>query len=614
MSGGLPFPDPEPGTVEARENLHLLPALHQAPEFAVLVRRAFRALDPEVVAVELPRSIDPLFRRAVARLPFLSVVLYPDGEEWIYLLVEPHEPMVEAARLALENGRTLALVDRDDGAYPLRRGRAPDPYALTRTGAGPFVKLLLDAHPPSRGEHDLLREQAMAFHLDRLASGGRRVLWVGGAAHVRGILAALEGPLAEPLGRVRREEARLAALSADSSRSVMSEIPFVAAEYERARSEGRGFQFDEGTDSQRVLDRLLLEAAGRYEKRQKQPVPPPAWDVLRRFSRNLALVEGVLTPAFYELVVAARGAVDDDFAWEVFDLGATWPWQEDSPSLPEVSLKGEDLFLDGRKVKFRRRFPGKGVGLRRLPVRARPKETVPGEWSRHRFGKSICSWPPEDLRIEAYGARLKAKALSILSEETRRVVPFTTSLLDGLDVRETLRRMNDANGKLWVFEERKVRGGVSSVVVVFDEDASKYPWRTTWLGEHGQESDMAFYGTHPTEDPVGPGIGRCEYGGFLMSYPPGRLADVWKDPDYRGAASAPEVLLLAALDYAVEARVVYVAKKAPRPAFKRLAARFGRQIVWVPLGGLSPVALAKVRRFHVLASRLVRTYAKDFIF
>lgn len=608
--GAFPRPDPATGVVKAGEGLFLLPTLHQSPEFAVLVRRAVRALDPAVIAVELPRTIDAHFRRAVSRLPLLSVVLWPEGEDDVYLPVEPHEPMVEAARLAAEDGRELALVDRDDGSYPLGRERAPDPWALVRIGAGAFVRELLAAWGPSTQEHDILRERAMAFHLRHLSAAGRRVLWVGGAAHARGILTALEGPLAEPIGRVRRPEARLAALAPESSREVMSEIPFVAASYERARSAGRALEFDGETDSQQVLDRLLREASSNYEASQRRMVPKSAFEVLRRFSRNIALVSGVLTPGFYELVVAARGAVDDDFAWEVFDLGATWPWQEESPSLPVVRLKGEDLLLDGRKVRFRRRFPGKGLRLR-LPVRPRPKEGTPGEWNR-RFGPGICSWPPEDLRIETWGSRLKAKALAALSAETRRVVPFTTSLLDGLDVRETLRRLHE--GKLWVFEERRIRGGVSAVVVVFDEDASKYPWRTTWLGEHGQESDMAFYATPPEWKVVGPGIGRCEYGGLLMTYPPGRLPDVWRDPDYPATATAPEVLLLAALDWAVEPRVVYAARKPPRPLFKRLAARLGRQVVWVPLGGLSPVSLARVRRVHVLSSRLARHYAKDYVF
>ena len=31
---------------------------------------------------------------------------------------------------------------------------------------------------------------------------------------------------------------------------------------------------------------------------------------------------------------------------------------------------------------------------------------------------------------------------------------------------------------------------------------------------------------------VGPGIGRGEYGGFLMSLPARRMYDVWADPDH----------------------------------------------------------------------------------
>ncbi|MBK6405956.1 MAG: hypothetical protein IPF66_13450 [Holophagales bacterium] len=230
-----PAPDPETGVVRAGEGLFLLPTLHQSVEFAVLVRRAFFALRPTAVAVELPQTIEEAFRKAVLRLPLLTVALWPDGDETVYLLVEPHEPMTEAARLALENGVPLHLVDRDDGSYPFRREALPDPYALTRIGAGPFVAAVLDAFPPSDDDADLLRERAMAVRLARLADAGERVLWVGGAAHVRGILRALGEPQAEPFGRVRREGVRIAALSPESSREVMSEIPYVPAAYE-----GRG--------------------------------------------------------------------------------------------------------------------------------------------------------------------------------------------------------------------------------------------------------------------------------------------------------------------------------------------------------------------------------------
>jgi hypothetical protein len=43
---------------------------------------------------------------------------------------------------------------------------------------------------------------------------------------------------------------------------------------------------------------------------------------------------------------------------------------------------------------------------------------------------------------------------------------------------------------------------------------------------------MAFYSTYPFDHIVGPGIGRGEYGGFLMSLPARRMFDVWRDTDY----------------------------------------------------------------------------------
>lgn len=615
MNRDLPAPDPATGVVavEGPEGgrVLLLPTLHQKLEFAVLVRRAFHAFRPAAVAVELPRTIEDAFRRAVLRLPLLSVVLYPDGDETVYLPVEPHEAMVEAARLALENGVPLALVDRDDGSYPLRRDAAPDPYAIVLAGAGAYAAALLAAFPPSPDERDLLRERTMAFRLAALAKERGSVLWIGGVAHARGIAAALAEPLAEPIGRTRREGVRLASLAHESAREVLSEIPWVAASFERARSAGGAFAFDGDTDSARALDALLRAAEGRYRTERRGEIPPRAFDVVRAYSRNLCLVQGTLTPGFYELIVAARGAVDDDFAWIVWDLGSDWPWPDRTASLPEVRLTGEDLFLNGKKVRFERRFGHENARLRRLPLRSRPRERKPGDWSRRRFGDAICSYPPEDVAIEAYGNRLRRRALDVLSGDARRVQPLGTSLLDGVDVRESLRHWHE--GRLWVFEERLLRGGAGSVVVVFDEDDAAYPWRTTWLGEHGQESDMAFYATAAGDALEGPGISRCTYGAFVMTMPPGRLADVWSDRDYDFAETPAERLLLAAIDYAVEPRIVYVAKRPPRPALRRLAARFGRQVVYLPMGSVSGAAMKRLRTFRVLANRGVRAWAKDYV-
>jgi hypothetical protein len=265
-----------------------------------------------------------------------------------------------------------------------------------------------------------------------------------------------------------------------------------------------------------------------------------------------------------------------------------------------------------RKLRFRLRPKHQEKGLSRLRFLQRKREQCPGEWLEGFDDPAICSYPPEDLVIEDYGRFLKKKGMHQLSAEEARVEPFMASMLDGIDMRETLRNLHE--GRIYVRENQRVKGGVGSLVVVFDENRGndRFPYLMTWLGEHEQESDMAFYATQPADNIVGPGISRCEYGGFVLSYPPHRMLDVWHDRDYSFARSKSEVLLLAALDYSRERHVIYAAPRPPRSIFRQIAARLEKKIVYIPLGSLSPVKLKKLRVFHVLHGHAKREIAKDY--
>jgi hypothetical protein len=204
-----------------------------------------------------------------------------------------------------------------------------------------------------------------------------------------------------------------------------------------------------------------------------------------------------------------------------------------------------------------------------------------------------------------------------LSQEQVRVIPFSSSMMDGLDIRETLRQVVEQ--KVYVREEIQVRGRVGSVVFIFDEDepaeeqTEQFPWKLTWLGEHNQESDMAFYATPAGDEVIGPGISRCEYGGFVLSYPPYRMADIWKDRFFNMARSKAERLLLAGIDYSEERLVAYIAAKPPRSYCHTFAHTQGRKIVYLPLGQFSPVLLTKIRFFHVLENPDLRQVAHLYV-
>jgi hypothetical protein len=58
---------------------------------------------------------------------------------------------------------------------------------------------------------------------------------------------------------------------------------------------------------------------------------------------------------------------------------------------------------------------------------------------------------------------------------------------------------------------------------------------------------------------------------------------------------------------------VYVAAKPPRSIFRTISARMGKNIMYIPIGQLSPVSMKKLRVVHVLDGYDKREIAKDYI-
>lgn len=597
------------------KNVRFVPILHNRMEFAVEVRRQFDEFQPECVAVEYPATLRDRILQAVQRLPLLSVIYYEESDgQLIYLILEPTDGQVEAIRLAQERNIPIYFIDRDTEYYPMYSSAMPDSYAVKRIGhfryCQAFFRTVRNRMP---GEEDILREKTMAYHLQRLSRDFHKVLFVGGLYHALGIMELLELPQTDVIGRRKREAVSIAHLHEESSRELMTEIPYLAAAYEKARSKGTV----DGLDRLQIHQQLIKEAKNQHRKRNREELTRTQLRVLNRFARNYAFLTGRLVPDFYQLVVAARGAVDDNFAYELWEIASEYPWQSERPGMPVLRLTGEDLLLDQKRIRFHRKLKTMRRRLVSLPYRRRPTKADRERWCREFGYFSICSYPPEDVVIEGYGRYLQKKAMEIKTEEHTSIEPFVRSMLDGIDIRQTIREWG--SGKIYVKEERPMRGKVGSVVVIFDPDypdedgKEAYPWRVTWLGEHDQESDMAFYSTPAGEVMDGPGISRCHYGGFMLTYPPMRVYDIWKDPFFDVARSKPERLLLAALDYSMERNVVYVAASPPSGWCKSFAARLGKHIIYIPIGVFSPVTLKKIREFHVLDGHHVRRYAHQYI-
>ena len=592
-----------------RGNLHYFPVVPGKLEFAVAVRRALLQARPKVVAVELPVTLQSAYFRALNRLPAMSVILYADRHDdgdAVFVPVEPADPFVEALRTAREIGSQIVFLDPDAGERPHLHGHYPDTYALSSIALEKYIEAYR-LFPPERSEAIDRHADGIAWKLqgaDPLAS----VMVIVSLNLLDPVLDAMERPQAQPVSR-KRAGIQLLNPHPASLAEITTDYPRLQERYEQFRAAGKDPAL---IDRIRTQWFVFREAEKLYEKNAGEKVALWQRRALAKYARNLALTAHGLAPPLFDLTVAARSIVDDNYAWEVWETGGAYRHQPETANIPTAHISGEEVWVDTKKIRLRRRLPSEKRRPRPAGLKKREKEKVPGEWASELNGESICSYPPEDLLIEGFGQFLKKKGKSILSEERTRTEPFTTSLLDGVDLRETIRNWHE--GQIYVREARKVHGEVGSVVVIFDEDREgKYEYMTTWLGEHQNESDMAFYSTFPFANLVGPGIGRGEYGGFLMSLPARRMHNVWFDPDYDFAENKPERLLLAGIDYSLHKFVVYVAAKPPRSVFRNIAARMGRTIIYIPIGQLSPVTLKKIRVVHVLDGHDKRKDAKQYL-
>ncbi|MEO8659060.1 MAG: hypothetical protein ABI693_11350 [Bryobacteraceae bacterium] len=614
MSRAPDLPPPDAGGLR-RGNLTYFPVAPGRVEFAIEVRKAILRHRPSVVAIELPGWLQESYLDAVARLPQITVLVYPDpldDERAIYIPVEPADPFTEAVRTAVEIGAHIEFIEPSLQERPHLPDRYPDSYALNGIGLDRYVEAYR-VYPQPRTEETAEHAAGMAWKLqgaDPLAN----VLVVISLNLLDTVLDAMEVPQEEP-AKKRRAKPELINPHPDCLAEITMEYPYLQFRYEEFRD---SLDFEEpavssGTvDRRRVQFEVLRDAEQSYVKNTGDKINHWQRRLMARYTRNLASLGGDLVANLFDLTVAARSIADDNYGWEVWETANRYPPQSADSDLETVNLAGDEVFLNTKRLRLRRRLPRPKQRMKPRGLKGHKKEKKAGEWAEQLDGNSICSYPPEDLVIEDYGRFLKHKAKSLVSEERVRVEPFTTSVLDGVDIRETIRNWHE--GKIYVRQFDRLSGEVGAVVIIFDDDPEdRYQYLTTWLGENQNESDMAFYSTYPFDHMVGPGIGRAEYGGLLMTLPPRRMFDVWGDPDYDLAENKPERLLLAALDYSVHRHVVYVAARPPRTIFRSIAAQMGRSILYVPVGQLSPTKLKKVRVVHVLDGNARRSEAKDFI-
>jgi hypothetical protein len=616
-----------------------LPIIHGSGDFAIEVRRLMLSRPFDCVAVPLPPSFQTDVERAVEFLPNVSLVVQEEDRWGVerressveyreddfdsegdrsnervasYVPIDPCQGVIAALRIALEERIPRAFIDRETARFEVRSGVFPDPYALKRVSPEQFAAAVLPAVPPLPQGQARDRAVTMAANLRRLERRHSSILFVCSLLDwpwIRDAYQRGEEPAEE------EDEVDETAIYAANPRQLLfllGELPFITGLYERARAE---LEQDENLSVDGVKS-LLLAARTHYQQelgKRARKISPKALQTYFQYVRNLSLIEHRLTPDLYTLIVAAQQIAGDQFAISVAETARSYPFTQAIP-YPTMSLGiGKGRLPDGDLVALKNRLPGQAVSWRTCNLQPQPPKIDQREWRMRWNPFRQCSWPPEDVAIEKFRTHVKDAALTLLGNDLARSEKFTTSLKDGLDIRETLRNWH--TGDLYVKVQPPTRGSLDCVIMLFDSpaDPRDYPWRVTWHAEHHDESTLALFATNFQANMVGPGIGQATYGGAVFLFPPRPIPDIWRNKRFDFADTLEERLLAAGCYHARERHVALLSAAPPGPVFRQIAKRFGKKLVHVPLSRFSQETIQQLRMFHVLNGTHIRSYAAHFI-
>lgn len=642
MSATAPF-------LDFGDGLRVVPFVRGRLAYVQELRRAVQHARGASLAVELPRALEGPIRRTVQTLPTVRLVAWRgrDGKG-LFVATDPADAAIEAVRLAMETAIPLALLDDLGGTtHDPAPAVLPDPEAIATLGleafAVPALHALMAAGEPSPRDW-------------RIA---RRVLAAHAASGEGGIIAVVTFPVAAALRRARVDgatprldsaepepESQVVTLEGSLLGMVMSEMPDLVTRWEAHRN---AFPM-EAFPVRRAIEDLLHEAAEQYHQERQRRINLMERRALRQFARNLALLRGGLLPNFEELVTAAKGCVDDDYGHIVFKRALAYPpnaepQEETEPGIPPVlhdllfgtRTKREETvtykprhrslslyadFADGR-VRVEPAYPDGTVRELTFTFRRRPSRQQQREdWLRLQLSgmmdrSGICSWPPEDFRLESFLRHVQRRAMATVREEHISHSEFTTSTEEGLDLRETLR--GRARGRRAVMVRRRVPppGRVGPVLVLWEDTpvGARGLWAATLYAEHQNESDIAVVCQRdPRRGTVGPGITRLRYNSILAFFPPGGTPDIMADRKFlRQWGTYGRALVAAGILLSKERYFAVVSLRPPDRELMALARDHRVGIVHLPLKAFSPARLDRTRTVHILANRSVRRWADGYI-
>jgi hypothetical protein len=605
------------------DRIRVVPVIHGSGDSASEVRRVLLSSDVDCVAVPLPPSFQADVEEGILNLPGISLVAQAESPRFLeddrdgpavvnYVPIDPCQPVIAAIRIAMQEHIPRAFIDLETDEFESIPAVLPDAYALKQVSLERFAAAVLPALPRLPVGQPQDRVKTMASRLRELEKQFHSIVLVCSITQWPWIREAYQRGLSPESEDDAVETTQVGSVDPHTLVFLLGELPHITGLYERAR---RDLDSDDNLSLDGVKD-LVLSARDAYYAELKSRARKLSPQLLRtyfRYLRNLVLIERRMTPDLYTLVVAAQQIAGDRFALHVAETAREYPFIEGLPfPIWQIGI-GVATAPDGEVVEMKSRLPGHPVEWRSCTLSSRPAEPLRQLWATRWDPLGQCSWPPEDLAIENFRTRVKDAALDLIGSDLVRTEKFTSSLKDGIDLRDTLRNWH--TGDLYVKVFPPAKGRLDCVLMLFDSpaDPRDYPWRITWHAENHDESTLSLFATDFRQQLIGPGLALASYGGAMFLFPPRPIIDIWRDQRFDFTDTLEERMLAAACVHSRESHIAVLSHVPPGAGWRRLARRFRKKLVHVPLGRFSQETVQSLRNFHVLNGRTVRSYAAHFI-
>jgi hypothetical protein len=601
--------------VRLTKGITLVPVLHGRSAFAAEVRALCARESYDCIAVDLPEPFEDSLGPAVETLPLIQAVFAREiaEERCYYVPIDPCDAMIEGIRQSLQNRIPFACIGPSSCAEPTPLPPLPDEYSMKKIGFDVFSALCLQAigNPAPDSVEDRAADCAAA-RLHELAATHRNILALVHFRHYARVVYHFglneKSTAAEP----GHYQLSTHFVNPDHLYFALGELPFVTGKFEGERYD----PFAAPLDIVNEIKNLFRETRDAYRQNDDDAnvLSPARIQTALTFLRNLTVSSGFLLPTLFDIVEAAKGVGGNAFALRILKNARYYPYLPFELGAPLAGVGIDRVSLPDRDEPFPAVNLFRDTVMLWRTISIRPDPTLDRK-KKYRYTWNplgMCSHVPEDVSIERFNDHVRAKSRRIMVEELARHEKFTTSVKDGIDIRETLRNWH--TGSVYVKEIPPSRGKVDTVVIIFDDQHDeRYPQHTTWYAEHPEESTLTFYATDPFGDLIGPGVARCRYGGLSLLFPPRSVPDVFeltKDMDFPSLSAR---LTFGALLFSAETNVAYVAARKPGVALKTIASRMKKRLIWIPLASFSSETVNRLKKFHILNGKEVRSWAARFI-